>query len=60
MKLEQEFDSMHFYENKKCTICGRKYPETMLTTKISSNNIYKIVCVDSITCKKTKDLLDKH
>jgi len=53
-KTCEELNKMDIYKDKKCKICGRKYPETILNIEGYIHHNTGFICLDKKSCNRNK------
>jgi len=57
LNINEDLSKMDIYKNKKCTYCGRMYPETLLNIEGVIHHHEPYRCLDQKSCKRAKKKL---
>jgi hypothetical protein len=55
--INKELNEMDVWKDKTCTLCGRKYPDTVLNVEGYIHSGIKLQCEDVEDCKKAQENL---
>lgn len=49
-----ELNKLEIYKDRRCSLCDRKYPKTVLNIEGTIHHGNRLTCIDSKSCKRAK------